>query len=111
VIVRFRGELWEYGGEASWFFVSLPPEDSEDLKESVGRGARGFGSLRVRATVGATTWQTSVLPSKEGPYLLPVKRAVRVAEGLEPGDTVEIDLELIADAGPATRSGPSRGRA
>ena len=55
-----------------------------------------FGAVRVRVTVGATTWSTSVFPdSKQGSYVLPVKKAVRVAEGLDDGDDVEVTLEVL----------------
>ena len=56
--------------------------------------ARGFGSLRVTATMGQTAWQTSVFPSRENGWMLPVKAAVRKAEGLDEGDEVELLLEF-----------------
>jgi Domain of unknown function (DUF1905) len=47
--------------------------------------------------VGATSWRTSIFPdSKTGAYLLPVKKAVRVAEHLEAGDQVQAQLHLGA---------------
>ena len=56
---------------------------------------RGFGSFRVRVTVGATTWTTSIFPdSVRGTYLLPIKRAVRTAENLDMGDTTTVTVEL-----------------
>jgi hypothetical protein len=39
--------------------------------------------------------ETSVFPSSSGSYLLPVKKPVRRAEGLEAGDVVTVELELI----------------
>ncbi|MFP5290201.1 MAG: DUF1905 domain-containing protein, partial [Actinomycetes bacterium] len=40
-------------------------------------------------------WATSVFPdSKMGCYLLPVKKAVRQAEGLAAGSTARVQLEL-----------------
>ena len=58
--------------------------------------ASGAGSDRVRVTVrvGGSEWQTSVFPQKGGTWFLPVKVAVRRAEGLEEGETVEAELEL-----------------
>lgn len=96
--LHFSAALWAYGGEGSWFFVSMPEDLSEELRElTAARGPRrGFGSVRVRATIGGTTFSTSVFPSKEGPYLLPVKRAVREAEGLDDGDDVEVRLVVLA---------------
>ena len=54
---------------------------------------RGWGSIRVSATIGDTNWQTSVFPSREnGGYLLPVKATVRKAESLAAGDEVTVHL-------------------
>lgn len=49
---------------------------------------RGFGSIRVEAQIGKTAWRTSVFPTKEGTYLLPVKESVRDKEGLTIGESV-----------------------
>lgn len=52
--------------------------------------------MRVRVTVGATTWSTSVFPdTKQGSYVLPVKKAVRSTEGIEEGDDVKVALEVV----------------
>jgi hypothetical protein len=91
--MRFSGELWEYD-EGGWHFVSVPVDDSDDLKARMAHLRRGFGSLRVRATIGGSTWDTSVFPSSTGSYLLPVKKPVRRAEGIEAGDVVDVELEL-----------------
>ena len=64
-------------------------------REDVGT-PRGFGSVRVRATVGATSWTTSVFPdAARGAYVLPVKKAVRRAEGLDEGDPADVVLEVL----------------
>jgi hypothetical protein len=91
--VSFVADLWEHAGEGSWHFVTVPEELSEQLRDAGGE-RRGFGSLRVRATVGATTWETSVFPSKDGVFVLPVKKPVRRAEGLEAGEPVAVELAL-----------------
>jgi hypothetical protein len=95
VVVSFAGELWEHDGEGGWHFVSLPVPASEELRARSAHRLRGFGSLRVRATVGSTTWSTSVFPSATGAYLLPVKKQVRRAEDVEAGDVIEVTLELV----------------
>ena len=56
---------------------------------------RGFGSVRVRATIGSSTWTTSIFPSSGAGYVLPVKRSIRVAEALDVGDVVTVTVELI----------------
>lgn len=94
----FTAELWEWTSKASWFFVSVPEADADDIEEQHGRAAGGFGSIRVEVTVGSTTWKTSIFPSKqEETYVLPVKKAVRKAEGLEPGSVATVHLTIMCD--------------
>lgn len=92
---RFTAELWPWKPDGGWYFLTLSPDAAEVVRERP-RPARGFGSVRVRATVGGTTWDTSVFPdSGSGSYVLPVKRAVRRAEGLDDGDPVEVALDVL----------------
>lgn len=94
---RFTAELWLYEGDAAWYFVSLPEDLSDDIDAQYGHAARGFGSQKVEVRVGTTTWSTSVFPSKkEATFILPMKKAVRVAEHLEPGAPVTVHLRVIS---------------
>ena len=92
----FDAEVWEWSSKTSWFFVSLPEEAADDIEERFGRRAAGFGSIRVEVTIGSTTWRTSLFPSnEEKTYVLPLKKAVRTAEGLGPGSTAAVDLVVV----------------
>jgi hypothetical protein len=51
--------------------------------------------IPCRAAIGSTEWTTSLFP-KDGAYLVPVKDAVRAAEGLDVGDTVAVTLIVEA---------------
>jgi hypothetical protein len=51
--------------------------------------------VRVRATVGGSTWTTSIFPDKARGYVLPLKRPVRAAEGLDVGDVATVSVELL----------------
>jgi hypothetical protein len=98
MMVAFDAELWIWDARRAetWTFVSLPTEASEDIRDLASGPRRGFGSLRVRVTVGDSTWKTSIFPdSARGSYVLPIKRAVRTAEALHPGDVAAITVELI----------------
>ena len=90
--VRFDAPLWQHHG-GTWHFVTMPGDLTDDVKARVG-GGRGFGSVRVRATIGDTTWATSVFPATEG-YVLPVKRAVRDAENLDVGVVASVRLDIL----------------
>ena len=94
---RFDAELWLWQGDAAWHFVTVPADVSDEIE---GRTAvaerRGFGSVRVRVTIGTTSWTTSVFPDKQREaYVLPVKKDVRTKEGLAAGDRTSVVLELL----------------
>ena len=86
---------------ASWHFLTLGGEVAEAIhalaltRRLEGGRKRGWGSMKVRATVGDTSWETSIFPAKDvGGWLLPVKASVRTAEGLVSGDTVIVSLTV-----------------
>jgi hypothetical protein len=85
-------ELWAYPGKATWYFASLPADLTEPLKAVRGPSS-GWGSIRVEATIGGSTWKTSIFPdSKSGTFLLPVK--VRKQEAISAGDCVRLIVEI-----------------
>ena len=93
--LEFTAELWRWEAQSSWFFVTLSDDESAVIRERP-RPPRGFGSVRVRVTSGDTTWTTSVFPdSARGAYVLPVKRSVRDAEGLDEGEPASFELEVL----------------
>jgi hypothetical protein len=96
--VEFESELWIWDArrDESWTFVSLPVDASEEIRDRAAGLRRGFGSVRVRATVGGSSWTTSVFPdSGRNAYVLPVKRAIRAAESLSAGDVTTVTVELL----------------
>ena len=89
--------MWEHDGAASWHFLSVPEPIADDLEAEYGHRAAGFGSLRVEVTIGSSTWQTSLFPdTKRSTYVLPLKKAVRVAEALAAGSTASVELVVLA---------------
>ena len=93
---EFTAPLWKWEGNAAWHFVTLPFDVTDEIDELTEGRRRGFGSVRVQVTVGARTWATSIFPdTKAGSFVLPVKKAVRTAEGLADGAPVAVELELL----------------
>ena len=93
-LFEFVAELFEWEGNGAWHFVALPADVADDI-EGAAKVKGGFGSVPVRATVGHTTWETSLFPDKSrGTYVLPIKKAVRVAEGWNDGATATVELQL-----------------
>jgi len=92
---KLRSEVWLYPGMSAWHFISVPKRASEEIKATFGKNARGWGSLPVVATIGKTSWKTSIFPDKKsGTYLLPLKVSVRKAERILAKDKVTFHLEI-----------------
>jgi hypothetical protein len=92
---RTRAKLWRWtGGKASWFFLTLPARISREIRiVDAGPQRVGFGALRVAATIGGSTWRTSIFPSAQlKAYILPVKAAVRKAEKMTEGKSVNVQI-------------------
>jgi hypothetical protein len=92
----FTTPLWETESMGAWKFVSLPAAASAAIRAVPRPPKPGFGSIRVAVTIGTSTWRTSIFPdSKEGVYVLPVKKAARFAERIEVGDRVEVTVDIL----------------
>jgi hypothetical protein len=94
----FISEMFRWDAEgSSWRFTRVPGELADDIRMVA--ETRGFGSITVAATVGDTTWSTSLFPERAtDSYVLPVKKQVRDAQALDDGDLVTVELTL-ADVG------------
>ena len=89
--------LWIWKGEAAgrWYFVTVPEEQSNEIRAHAFGSPRGFGSVKVEARIDDVIWRTSVFPLNKGGYLLPIKAEVRRKAGISVGDEVTLTLDLI----------------
>lgn len=92
----FAGEVVEWRGPAPYYFVPLPPEEAE-LIDEVKAEVAYWGVIPVTAQLGETTFTTSMFP-REKTYFLPLKDAVRRAEGVGLGDVVAVQLSVGRDS-------------
>ena len=91
--IEFSGKILFWKGPAPWFFVTVPAQQSRDIKAISGLVTYGWGVIPVYVRIGKTEYQTSLFP-KDGRYLVPIKASVRKEENLEKGDKVTIRLEI-----------------
>ncbi len=92
---QITAKVWLYSGDSAWHFISIPKEQSEEIATLFSDKKRGWGSFKVTATIGVTSWKTSIFPDKKsGEFLLPLKVEVRKKEGIVNGDTVAVVVEI-----------------
>ncbi|WP_017664308.1 DUF1905 domain-containing protein [Porphyrobacter sp. AAP82] len=95
------GPVWLWQGadgapaKGSWYFLTIAGETAQAIRAGASK-ADAWGSVRIEATIGGTTWRTSLFPSKaHGGWLLPLKAAVRKAEKIAEAAVVEARLALV----------------
>ncbi|MEO6533342.1 MAG: DUF1905 domain-containing protein [Pseudolysinimonas sp.] len=91
----FTAPLWQWKARRDeWFFVTVPEGISDEIAARSEGLTRGFNSVPVEVHVSETRWRTSIFPGGDGRYWLPLKKSVRVAEGIERDSTVNVTIEL-----------------
>ena len=94
----FTATLWQWSAKESttWIFVTVPEDISADIKDVPRPHRRGFGSIKVNVAIGGSRWTTSIFPDSEsGCYVLPLKKAVRTAEGLDLDDIANVTVTTL----------------
>ena len=87
------GAIFEWRGPAPFLFVAIPEDVSRDIKAPSQLVSYGWRVIPVTATLGETTWTTSLFP-KKGQYLIPIKVLVQKAEQVTAGDIVKIEVTI-----------------
>ena len=95
----FSAPCWRWQSQVTaWHFITLPEDKSEEIKffsENHSAKRRGWGAVRVQATIGETTWETSIFPhAKVSAYILPVKAEVRKKEKILVDNMVKVQLKI-----------------
>jgi hypothetical protein len=93
--LEFSGEIFEWRGPAPHHFVAVPEPESAALAEISAGVTYGWGMIPVTGVVGRTSFTTSLWP-RDGGYVVPLKVALRRAEGLEVGDVITVRLTVGA---------------
>jgi len=93
VELEFTGEIWHWRGPAPHHFVTVPPQQAEQIAAMAPGVSYGWGVVPVSVRIGTTDFTTSLFP-RDGGYLVPIKVAVRRAEGLELGDVVSMHMTI-----------------
>ncbi|MBM6622014.1 DUF1905 domain-containing protein [Micrococcaceae bacterium RIT802] len=87
------GSVIYWRGPAPFYYLRVPDDVAAYIHDVASQVTYGWGVIPVTATVGGTSFTTSLFP-KDGGYLVPLKDAVRRAEGIELDDEITVELEL-----------------
>lgn len=85
--------VFEWRGPAPFHFVAVTGELAGEIRDQAASVTYGWGMIPVACRIGATSFTTSLWP-KGDDYYLPLKDAVRDAEGIELDDAVTVEFTL-----------------
>jgi GNAT superfamily N-acetyltransferase len=91
--MAFAGELHYWRGPSPYHFIRVPGDVCVGLRALSTVVSYGWGVIPVTGRIGSTVWETSLFPKDDG-YVVPIKDAVRKAQGLALGDTVTVELSI-----------------
>lgn len=83
----FTAEVRLFPQAGGWYYVAAPQEFTDELKPLSVRGL-----VAVKATVGSSSWQTSLLPMGDGSQFLALPAKVRQKEQITIGDVIEVSF-------------------
>ena len=89
----FEATVIEWRGPAPFYFAPTDAAVSAEISAMASHLTYGWGCIPVDVTIGDTTFYTALIP-REGSYFVPLKVAVRKAEGIELGEPVSVRLSL-----------------
>lgn len=89
-----KSEVWRWPGIGGWYFVYVDRKLSQKIQKN-GK-VYGSGFVKIRASIGKTSWDTALFPyKKENVFLISIKKSVRKKEIIDTGDVVRIKFELL----------------
>ena len=91
VSLHFAAEVWYWRGPAPFYFVSVPDDLCGQIDDVSREVTYGWGMIPATITIGDTTWPTALWP-KDGTFVVPLKTWVRKSEGIDEGETIEVDV-------------------
>lgn len=91
----FTAEVIEWRGPSPYVFLPMAAEDSAEFKVEAA-GLEYWGQVAVEVEIGDTVFKSAVYP-RDGVYQVPLRTAVRAAEGIEIGMPVTATVRIRRD--------------
>ncbi len=80
-------------GKGRWHFIHLDKKMSQKVK-LLNKKKMSWGYVPIKATIGKSTWKTTLFPTKKDVYMLALKADVRKKEDLKIGDMIKVSFSI-----------------
>ena len=89
----FTSELIEWRGPAPFYFIPTPTKYTAEFKTIAANKSYGWGVLYANITLPGEYWKTTLMP-KDGSYLIPIKKAIRLQHVFEVGQKIKVTVDF-----------------
>lgn len=86
---RIKGNVNIFPQKGGWIYIRVPTKITKELLHRADRGL-----IPIEATVGRTSWNTSLMPMGDGTHFIALNAKVRNKENIEVGKTIPVSFEL-----------------
>lgn len=90
---KVHGPVKRFSGKYGWYYVELDEGLSKDLRPLLVNLWPAL--LKAKFRINKTTWQSSIMPIKDGPLFIALPAKIRKAEGIDEGSKVTITFEIM----------------
>jgi len=92
---EFSGKPWQHNATNGWYFISIPTEMAEEIRNELKSEEEGWGRLKALAKIRSSEWKTAIwFDTKMKTYLLPLKSEIRKRENIKVGDVIDVAIWL-----------------
>ncbi len=70
--MEFSGDVWYWRGPAPHYFVTVPADESAEVRAISGLVTYGWGMIPATVRIGRTAFDTSLF-ARNGGYVVPIK--------------------------------------
>lgn len=93
-VFTFRNKVRKDPKAQGWYFIRLNNMLSRKIKGLPDKKESKLGLVRAIATVGETSWATTLFPTKKGNYVMSIIRNVCQKEKIEDRDILIVKIEI-----------------
>ena len=86
---KTRGKVDLFPQKGGWHFIRIPLSITRKLQHKADRGL-----IAITATIGKSSWDTSLLPMGDGTHFIVLNAKVRKKEKIELDDTISVSFIL-----------------
>lgn len=90
---QFSANLWRYKSEGGWYFITIPKNLSNEIRDNLQWQEEGWGRMKAIAEIEELSWNTSIwFDSKGKSYVLPIKSEIRKKLSLKVDDILVLTI-------------------